>query len=213
MDSSQLNLTIDVQNNRLVSVNGTPTSLNNFFQDNTKKLSIQCVNPSQNATSPQVTSQSFTTLDMTGFGMRVAIGPPPEGVTGPPVLALQDTMVWDAVNKVFTGSLALNTTGIDSYLGDASSNTAYFEVNLTINGQRITILQIQFTLFAVVDELTGTVPTPADKFLTAAETVAQFVPRQMANGDTIVIPSQNGVYALELGCNNDGSVKMNVITL
>ena len=36
---------------------------------------------------------------------------------------------------------------------------------------------------------------------------------KLENGGTIVIPDANGVYALELGCNTDGTVKMNVITL
>lgn len=212
MDSSQLTLTVDIQNNALVSLNGSPTSLRNFFQSNTKTLRVQCVNP-LSAVFPQVSSQSYVVQNMAAFSLRAAIGDTPEGVTGPTPLALQDTFVYDPVNNWFTGSLALNTTGIDTFLGVAASKTAYFELNLTLAGQRITILQTTFTLFAVVDELSGTVPTPTDKFLTAAETQTQFVPRQMENGATIVIPSLSGVYAVEIGCNDDATVKLNVITL
>lgn len=211
MDSSQVNLTIDIQNNRLVSVAGTPTALNGFFQDNTKSLRIQCVNPSQTSSSPQVTAQSFTTLDMSGFGMRVAVGDTPAGITGPTPLALV-TLTYDNVSQSFIGQLPLNTTGIDTFLGAAAAKTAYFEVNLTINGTRITVLQATFTLFAVVDELTGTVPTPTDKYLTALETVAQFVPRKGAAGQTFVLVSPDGTKSLEIGVDNNGQLFSNELS-
>jgi hypothetical protein len=35
----------------------------------------------------------------------------------------------------------------------------------------------------------------------------------MDNGGVIIIPDANGVYALELGCNTDGTMRANIVTL
>jgi len=65
----------------------------------------------------------------------------------------------------------------------------------------------------VGDEGTTTAPGAADTYLTRAETQAGFVPRVMENGGVIIMPDANGVYALELGCNTDGTMRANIITL
>ena len=202
-----LKLAIDRQNRTLVNFGGATTSLPALFQSNSEELQIQVIDPTGNLTAP------YSAVDLAGYGMRVSIGAPPLGTTGGSPAALQDAMVWNAALKYFTGTIALNTAAIDGLIGSASSVTAYLEVNLTINGTRITIFQGTLTIRAVVDELTATVPTPTDQYLTVAETKQQYVPRVMAPGDRIVIPSANGLYAIELGCNDDGTLATNVITL
>lgn len=207
-----LKLTIDRQNRTLVAFNGTPISLPAIFQDNTISLQVQIVDPGAN-NGPAVTPGStYTVVDMGAFGMRAAIGDTPAGTAGETPLALNTGLIWDATNKWYTGDLALNTTEVDDFLGSATEKTAYFEINLTNAGTRITILQVTFTLKAVVDELAGTAPLPSPTFISADEIRAQFVPRKMENGGVIVIPSPSGFYAVELGCNDDGTIKANIIT-
>ena len=136
--------------------------------------------------------------------MRAAVGPAPMGTVGPSVIALQPAMAWDATNQWFAGDLALNTTDVDNYIGSASSKPAYFELNLTINGVRITILQTTFTLTAVLDELLSLVPTPVDTFRTAAESDAKYAWQKGAPGQTQIVVSPNGQWGIEFGCDNNG---------
>lgn len=205
---SLLKLTIDRQSNILVNVNGTATTLPALFLYNVKPLQIQVVDPTGLLNSP------YTSVNLVGSTLRVGIWPAPTGTAGgPAALALQTTWTWDATNLWFTGSLDLGAAALESAIGTNTSGTFYFEVTLIQSGNRITLFQSTITVKAVGDEGTTTSPTPVDTYPTRAEARSEFVPRIMENGGTIVIPDANGVYALELGCNTDGSVKMNVVTL
>lgn len=202
-------LTVDIQNRRIVSFNGTPSNVPALFQSNTLTLKVQCVNPGQSSI-PQTQSQQYSVQNMGGFGMRAAVGPSPQGIAGPTVLAL-GALTWDPVNQLFFGDLALNTTGVDGYLDTASAKSAYFELNLTLLGTRITIVQTTFTLTAVVDELLALVPTPVDSFRTAVESDARYMPRVGAPGDVLTLTSPNGLLKLELGIDNNGNFTTNII--
>lgn len=206
---SALNLVIDRQSRKLVSFNGSITAIPAVFQGNVIDLKITVVDP-----TGSLSGAPYSKVALGSYGVRVAIGATPTGSSGGPTpLALQNTFTWDAVDSSFSGSLECNTAAIDSHIGAAASATAFFEVNLTLSGNRITILQEAFTLKAVVDEATSTVPTPTDSYLTAAESRATFQPRVGANGDVIVLKSPNGVYGLEIGVSNTGEMTTNVITL
>lgn len=207
---SLLKLTVDRQNETLAARNGTPTTLPALFQYNVKPLQIQFVDP----TGQIGTGTDYSPVDMSGFGLRVALTPTPTGTPGgPAVLALQTSWTWNAANQWFTGSLDLSSSAIESYLAGNASATAYFEITLTQSGNRITAFQSQITLKAVGDEGTATAPSLTEQYLTKSETQAGFVPRVMENGGTIVIPSANGAYAIELKCNDDGSFSASTITL
>lgn len=205
---SLLKLTINRQNNTLVDLNGTPTALPALFQYNVKPMQIQVVDPTGLFNSP------YSAIDLSSYSLRVGLWPTPTGSAGgPSSLAIQTTWTWSAANKYFTGSLDLAAAAIESYIGTSSEKTAYFEVTLSQSGNRITLYQGTVTLKAVGDEGTTTAPGAADTYLTRAETQAGFVPRVMENGGVIIIPDANGVYALELGCNTDGSMRANIVTL
>lgn len=206
---SLIKLAISTANREhLVVFNGSVPALPTLFQSNTQDFEITVVDP------PADFSSASSKVDLGTSGLRVSIGETPTGTAGGPTpLALQTTWTWDPTNKHFTGSLALNTAGIDSFLGTLASKPAYFEVNLTTGGNRITLLQIGVTIKAVVDELSGTVPTPTDQYLTKAEMIAMFLKFINDAGHTVVFKSPNAVYGRELGVNDDGSAKDDIITL
>jgi len=205
MAGPPLKLTVDRQNRKLVSYSGTPSSLPDLFQSNIISLQVQIVDPAATATFPQVSSTQYTVVDGSAFGMRAAVGDSPHGTAGDTPAALQDTMVWDAPSQSFKGDLALNTTGIDSLLGSGAVKTAYFELNLTLLGTRITILQTTFNLKAVVDELNNNVPTPTNQYLTSAEITSQFMPQKGAPGQTFILVSPDGTKSYEFGVDNNGN--------
>lgn len=188
---STLKLSIDRQNRRLI----TPTSFPDLFQSNIISLQVQVFDPAPTTLQPP------TIVDLSAYGLRAAVGSKPTGASGGPTpLALQNTFVWDATNKWFTADLALNVAAIDSYIGALDSIQAWFELNLTLAGDRTTILQTVFTLRAVVDEGTSTAPSPADVYLTKAETLALLA----AKLDRIM-KSPAGTWARELGIADDGT--------
>lgn len=207
---SRLKLTIDRQNRALVSVSGTPTTLPALFQYNLQEFQIQVVDP-----NGQIGAASqYTTVDLNGTSLRLAITPTPTGTAGgPSVLALQTTWVWDATNLWFTGSLDLSSSAIGSYIGTASSLAANFELTVTDGGNRSTVYQGSVILKAAGDEGTATSPTPSELYLPKSESDARYVKRIMDNGSSIVIPDANGVYAVEIKCNTDGTLGMSTITL
>ncbi len=204
-----LSLVVDRQGKKLASFNGSVVAVPDLFQSNVQTIRVQVVDPTGNLSSP------YTVIDLASAGLRVSVGDPATtiGTTGGTPIALQDTFVWNAAGKYFQADLALSVAAVDTFLGVASSKTAILEINTTLAGARETILQATFNLRAVVDELTSTVPTPTDQYLTKAETLAGFVKFINSPGDRIVLKSANGVYGLELGCNDDGTMLANVITL
>lgn len=207
---SRLKLAIDRQNRALVARNGSRTSPPALFQYNLQEFQIQVVDP----TGEIGTSSVYSNVDLNGSSLRVAITPTPTGTAGgPTVLALQTTWTWDATNQWFTGSIDLSPTTIGDYIGTASSKDANFEVTITTGGNRSTIYQATVSLRAAGDEGTASAPTPSELYLPKSESDARYVKHVMDNGGTIVIPDSNGVYALEIKCNTDGTAGFNVITL
>jgi hypothetical protein len=195
MAGSILKLTVDRQGRTLVSFNGSVATMPDCFQSNTLSLQIQVVDPTGDFTTP------YSVVDLAGFGLRASVGQTPTGSAGGPTpLALQDTFAWDDVNKWFTADLALNNGAIDGFIAAAASAQAYFELNLTSAGNRITLLQRTFTLRAVVDELTSNVPAPTDVYLTKAEILALL----SAKLDKLM-KSSGKIYGRELGVADDGT--------
>lgn len=197
---SLIRLAINRQTHSLIDFGGTALSIPDLFQGNVQDFEITVVDP------PAGVGQGYTKVDLGSSGLRVAIGPTPTGTAGGPTpLALQNSWTWDATNKRFDGSLSLASASIDSFIGSASSALAYFEVNVTTAGDRKTILQVQVTLKAVVDEQTSTVPSATDTYLTKAESLALFVKFVNDAGATIFFKSPDGTKGRELGVNDDGT--------
>jgi len=207
---SDLFLVVDMQNIRLVAFSGSSSAIRDLFQSNTISLKVQCVNPSI-STLP-LGSPSYSIQNMGTFGMRAAVTPDPTGTPGgPAVLALQ-TLTWDNVSQTFVGDLALNTTGVDNYIGALDERQAFFELNLvTPSAGRVTILQTGVNLRAVGDEFLSLVPTPTDQYATLNASKALFQPRIGAPGDVLTLTSPNGLIKMELGIDNSGQFTTNII--
>lgn len=201
-----------MQTGGLVSFNGSLSSLPALYQYNTRSLRLQFVNPSP-ATSPlgSATFSTYSPQNMVNYSPRVAITPTPTGTGGgPAVLALQTVFAWDNTNQWFTGSLALNTTAIDSFIGTQPNAVAHFEITLIQpDATRFTPLGVPVTLNAAGDEGTSNAPAQTAQYLTADETRALFVPRIMAAGDVITFVSPLGSKKAELGLSDDGTFSTN----
>lgn len=208
MATNPIKLAIDRQTKTLIQFPGFAISIPDLFQSNTVDFEVQSYDtPGITAAPPPV--------DLAAYGLRMAIGDTPTGTAGGPApFTTQTAWTWDSVNKKFVGSIALNVAAIDTFLGPAAQKTAYLEINLTIAGTRITILQTTFLIKAVVDEGTSTVPTPTDSYMTKNEVLATFVKKVSDPGEVQVKQSPDGTsWGVEIGVNNDGTVSLNAIKL
>jgi hypothetical protein len=205
--ASSVLLVINRQTRSLVQKGGSVSSIPDEFQSNVQEFRVQVVDP-----DPINFLGAYVVVDMSDGSLRMAVGDTPTGAAGGPApLALQDTFAWDAANKWFVASLALNTAAIDAYLGSLDKKNAYLEINHTTAAGRITLLQTQFTLRAVVDELLSLVPTPTDQYFTKAEMLALFAKLKGDPGQKQVFVSPDGTKGTELGTENDGSFSQNSI--
>jgi hypothetical protein len=207
--SVPIKLSIDRQNRRLVNYAGGITSFPPLYQSNVQDFEITIVDP-----DPSGKLASYVAVDMNGIGLRVAVGPTPTGTAGgPTVPALELSWTWVPASKKYTGALQLNTTPVDNLIGALPSALAYFEVNTTTSSGRVTVLQTQFTLYAVLDELTTTAPTVTDQYFTKAEMLNLFVKKVGLPGERILLKDENGVYARELGVDSNGAFTSDSVIL
>src|SRR5947209_8045359 len=163
-------LAINRQTQALVSYKNCVTTVPAMFQGNTQAFQIYTVDP-----DPTNLLGGFVPVNMSGSGLRMALGDTPTGTSGGPTpIALQDTWTWDPVTLSFSASLNLNVVAVDTFLESAAAKSAYLEINQTASGGRTTLLQTAVSLRAVVDELTSAAPTPVDQYLTKAEISAVY---------------------------------------
>ncbi len=204
--TNPVKLTFNRQDGSLTDAFGGASTLRTLFQYDTVDFEISAADP---GIPP---SGSFSLANLTGYALRVTVGATPTGTSGGPApVAIQTAWTYDSVNNKFVGSLALTDPAVGTLIGTSASVAAFFEAKLSLSGVFKTLGQLQFTLSAAVDEGTTTAPTPAASYLTSDEVKSQFVPRRMENGGTILIPSPSGAWGLLIGCNDDGTAKMDLI--
>src|SRR5688572_20414113 len=203
-----LKLAIDRQNRKLVNFNGTPIDFPPLFQFNVQQLQIYPVDPPANVNS------THSSVDAAGLGLRVAICQQPTGTTADDTrLTFQNSFTWNAAGSYFSGELDLSAAAIATYLGTAAERSAWFEVNLMDGGEPTTILQQPFTLKALGDNFSTVAPTPVDQYFTQVQANDRFAKLTGDPGQRIILKSANGLYAVEIGCDDDGSFITNQITL
>lgn len=203
-----INLFVDVQNQILVSGNGSqPGSataqapIPTLFENNLQPFTVQFLQPQPNPQAP------FSILDVHGQNFRMSLGATPLAGNGSVTpLALQTAWTWNASAMRYEGTLALNTVGLDTYLGAKAQIQCTFELNLVDNtGAYATILQELLTLFAVLDSANTTTPTPTAIYLTAPQILATYFPRVGGAGDILTFTSPDGNWQRILGVDNTGT--------
>lgn len=202
--SKPLRLTVSLASRKLVAYLGTPTAIGDLFQADLLSLEIQFVDETGNFNAP------YSVVNMNGLSLRVSVGSTPTGTAGgPPPLALQTSFTWDNTRKLFTGDLALNTSGIDGLIGAQPQATAYFEIKLASGTDRLTLLQSTFTVRAVVDEGSSTVPTPTDQYPTKNEADARYLLQSANTALYLTNPTTGKTMIVYLG--DDNSFKAELI--
>lgn len=199
-----LQLYISLRDKVLVesTISKTRVGLPPFFQGDTVSLELCFLQPNPNGGY----SAPYSKLNLSGYSCRVGIGVAPVGSTSVSPAALATSFTASDAN-VFSGNLALNTAGINTMLGTASSTTGYFEIELGFGGLYETVYQSAITLKAELIETGSTVPTPTDSYLTAVESAALFVSKVMGLGEAIYMPNAAGNFATKMWTDSDGTFR------
>jgi hypothetical protein len=157
--------------------------------------------------NPSGGQNSFVRVDITDLSLKMAIN---ETLGSATPKAEQTSWVKDTSRNVFSGTLDLNTSAMNTYIdGDKSP---YFELEIYDGTNRVKILQETCDVAQSLMPVTTTSPDPARVYLTFDEQKGIFVPRVMGAGETISITSPNGSYRRIIGCNDDGTARDDIET-
>lgn len=194
-----INLFVDRNAKQLVaSLTSTATvQLPPLYNTNAQSFNVQLQNQASNPVAP------YTIANVTGYTLDIVIGPTPNAATPPALLAYADGIT--PTNNVFSGSLIINTTAVNTFISGAS-NTAYFEMTLIDGtGLRETLYQGTVLLKAALDTSGTVVPTPAASYLTALQCQAAFALQFGLPGQLFTLVSPAGHYARVLGIDDQGN--------
>jgi len=178
-------------------------TLPTFFQGDTVSLEMSFLQPNPSGGF----SDPWSNLGLSGYSCRVGIGATPVGNTSVSPAALQTSFSASAAN-VFTGTLALNTAGINTLLGSSSQVNATFEIELAYGGLYETVFQTQITVKADLIETGSTVPTPEESYLTANESTALFMSKVSSPGEALYMVNADSTFATKIWTDSDGAVRM-----
>lgn len=210
-----LRLFLDVDGKSLVAseTSSNAFELPAFFQGDTVALEIMLLKRTANYNSAYGPGGIFERVVPTGLGLRVGIGTPnPATETSPPFY--QNTFTTDAETGLFSANIEITSSAAVTALNGQPSVGLTFEIKVEEGGEYNTLLQIGCTLKArVIDIASAVVPTPTESYPTRSEADSRYVRFVMAPGQTLTIPDSTNTYAVVIGCNTDGSVKMDTITL
>lgn len=121
-------------------------------------------------------------------------------------LAQQTSWTADSGTNTFTGTLDLNTAGLNSFVGSASSVTAYLQIEFSQSGGGWTpVYQQQVTVKNSVTQPTSTSPDPTQTYRTAEESDGLYDTPIMRQGISKVIISANGQWQRVLGVDDNGT--------
>lgn len=146
--------------------------------------------------------RGFRRIDITDLSLKMVINDTADDAT-PKAETSGGSWVKDTGQNVFIGTLNLNTAAMNDYI--TADKTPFFELEVTSGANRLKILSELCNVSIGVTQTTTTSPDPSRVYLDYNETFGIFVPRSMGNGESIAIPSANGLYRRILGCNDDGT--------
>lgn len=152
-------------------------------------------------------------VNLGSYSLKVAIGATPLGDGSVTPFALQTSWTLNDAQNKWTGSLALNTTALNTWLGTASTKQAWFEIEIrdTATGNYETIYGGTVTIRAQLISAGSSIPVPSDVALGTAEAAATYVRKQGEAGGSIILTSPDGTKRVQLYCDDDGTFHADVL--
>lgn len=181
----------------------TPFNLPAFVQGDTLAIEFSIVEP-----APSLGVGKVAYVSLAPYSLKIGVGGQPLGNGSVTPAALQTSWTLSADNYTYSGSLALNTTEINTLIGSAHSVAAWFEIEVRVvaTGGYETVFGKLTSLRAQLIAAGSSTPvSPDSPALSVAEAFATYVPRVGQAGGSIILISSDGAYAVQLYCHTDGS--------
>lgn len=202
-----LRLFFDVQNRKLVKsfTDTTGASFPLLRQGESPAIQLYFVDPNGGTTSDPF---DYVNFGSSTIKMATIAGDP----TGGPDTAIASQETWTAITNGFQATYNCNTVGISNAIGSAASISCTTEIEVTEPGESpVKYFQGSNTIQAAVIDTSTVGPAAATEYLSRNEGNATYVKIIGAAGDTITLPSPDGTKAVVIGCNNNGTVRLDII--
>ena len=144
---------------------------------------------------------TYTTIDPSGISAKVAIGP---GDGTPDALAT----TFSVSGQTLTGLFQLNTAALQSAVD--AGEVLYFEIKTVESGYATTPIQLRADVRDSVTDASATAPTPAEDYMTRAESTGTFVKKVGTAGEAIILTSSGGTR-IALTATDQGTFQITVL--
>lgn len=194
------NLFVNIAERRLQvsDIDGGEVSLGALYKYMTVPLCVVLVEQ-----DPEGELGSFERKSVGNLSLRVSIN---DTLDDASPLVQQTSWTADSANNTLKGSIDLNTAGMNSAVGSASSITAYFQIEFSESGGGWTpIYQQTITIRNSVTQPTTTSPDPSQTYRTAQESDGIYDTPIMRTGIQKIIISPNGQWQRVLGIDDNGT--------
>jgi hypothetical protein len=180
-------------------LNGSPFTLPAFGKYENIPFDVVIVEP--DLTSPGLLK--FSRVPIANLSLAMSLN---DTVDDSSPLASQNTFTKNTTANVFSGSLNLNTSGLNTWIGSLVDGTAYFEIEVTegSNVQKIYVASV--TVKQSVAPTGATTPSPVDDYYTKAQVESQFLKPVSSAGVMHTILSPSGTYQRIIGVDDGGNV-------
>lgn len=143
----------------------------------------------------------FSRVDISPLSMSIALNDTYDVATP---LAYQNTFAKDEIFNVFSGSLSLNTSALNTWLGSSTYKDGIFEIEIQEGSNVSKIYQATVRVNNSVAQVGATVPSPADEYYTKAQADQQFVKPVGDAGRQVTLTSPGNVYQRIFGVDDNG---------
>jgi hypothetical protein len=194
-----LDLFYDVTANRLVisQTNAGAFTFPPLYQEDTPDLSLMVLK--RNAIFATRNNPTYSVVNVGSYGLQVSIG------SAGTILAAQDT--WANDGTTFTGTLALNTSGINSLADGAAT-----KIEIRLSGPSFYRTQLECKIYKSVALSGAVVPIPGDTPLGVKQAEASFVSYTIPPGKPILWQSKDGTKKTLQYLHDDGEMRFVKLT-
>jgi hypothetical protein len=203
-----IQLYVDVINKVIVSVQGSPTAVPALYYGDKPTFQIFPVTPGiTGVAAGPFSGGQYVPASLAGYTMNITLGPAPNAEVPNASYASLDSIAWDATTSSFIGTMDLTQSGVEDFIGMASSGAAWFNLDVfdaTLN--RTTIYQTtsaSVVVWASIDAPATGPAGPAVQYVTLAQALGIFVQIGPNPNKFIEFAYAGGVKVFS--CNADGT--------
>ena len=200
MSTVTQNIFVNIAEKRLQKsdLDGGEASIGPLFKYQSVPMTVCLVEEASDTVLP-----SYERKAVSNLSLRVSLN---DTLDDASPLVQQTTWTADSGTNTFTGTLDLNTAGMNSYVGSAASASAYLQIEFSQSGGGWTpVYQQSITVKNSVTQPTTTTPDPVQTYRTADESDGIYDTPIMRQGVFKVIISSNGQWQRVLGVDDNGT--------